>query len=1076
MDRDRSNASPSPSLSLSLPLSRRQLLAAAGAAGAAGAITAVGSAPATARPRTGLSLSFTAATNGSATLAPGGDRLVVEIQSILWSLPRTGGKAVPLTPAGLEPNRPVYAPDGKLIAFCAYEGGGFHVWTMRPDGSEVRQRTDGSWDDRGPAWSPDGTRLALASERGGDPVTGSPYRIHVLDLRTGELNRVTGLPGQDGPLQDGAWEDFDPTWSPDGKRILFVRAKGVTNSTGSALQARTVAAVPAGGTGPVVVEHTETEAAQVMTPALAPDGRRLAYLRVTASPNGSCTLVVEGEPVTVAGDIAPVPPRWTTAGELLLTVDGHFTLVRPEKPAEPETIPFEGALPVDRPHYRVKEYDLGEGRARPVRGIHLPALSPDGRRIAFAALNSLWLADSSGGRAPKRLRRSAPTRYLLGPVWARDGRSLLYADDRDGLLGVYRRDLATGEETALATGGRVHPALSPDGTRLACLDMTGQLVVRDLESGTERVLAAPLGAGGLPGRPSWSPDGRYVTLCDRNRLNLRFREGYNLIRVVDTTTGTDRLHAAAPHVSLADRYDSGPVWSPDGRWMAVIVESALCLLPVAPDGTPRGALRALTTEPADHPSWSGDSKTLLYLSGARLRLIDVDGGPARTVRVPLDQRRPVPADTVVHAGRLWDGTGESVRDDVDLVVRGGRVTAVEPHRRRGALRRIDASEHTVVPGLWDTHTHPWQSTYGGRQTVGQLTYGITTAVSLGGFAHEQARIREAVATGQLAGPRLLTTGELLDGARVAYSMGRAHRTEDGLRRSLERGAALDWDFVKTYVRAPSWVMAEAARFAHERLGVRTGGHMLSPGVQLGQDLTTHLQATQRAEFGHAVTASGRAYQDLVEIYSARGVDFGLIATPFTSAPLLGADPGLADDPRVTAVMPPWDVALVRQSAGVPPTPAQLATLRTETDIYRRVLAAGGLVALGTDQPLVPVGLALHLGLRALHRGGLSPAAALRTATVLPARLFGVDDHLGTLQPGRLADLTVVDGDPFTDFDTLVRTASVLRGGMPYTTEELVAAYEPASRRSTDEADETDEDDWLEVGRLMRREGCCGSEL
>ena len=227
-----------------------------------------------------------------------------------------------------------------------------------------------------------------------------------------------------------------------------------------------------------------------------------------------------------------------------------------------------------------------------------------------------------------------------------------------------------------------------------------------------------------------------------------------------------------------------------------------------------------------------------------------------------------------------------------------------------------------------------------------------------------------------------------------------------------------------------------------------------------------------------MTASGRAYQDLVEIYSARGVNFGLIATPFTSSPLLGADPGLADDPRVTAVMPPWDMALVQQSAGVPPTPAQLATLRTETDIYRRILAAGGLVALGTDQPLVPVGLSLHLGLRALHRGGLSPAAALRTVTVLPARLFGVDGDLGTVRPGRLADLTVVDGDPFTDFDTLVRTVSVLRGGVPYTTEDLVASYEPAARRSKERppGNSTEKEDWLEVGRLMRREGCCDAGL
>ncbi|MER7047685.1 amidohydrolase family protein [Streptomyces jumonjinensis] len=1065
MDTDRSSAPVPRPFPFPFSLSRRELLAAAGVAGAA---TALGPAPAAARTSAGTSLILRRATNGSATLSPAGDRLIAEVQSVLWSLPGSGGRAVPLTPADLEPGRPAHSPDGALIAFSAYRDGGFHLWTMRPDGTELRQRTEGPWDDRGPAWSPDGTRIAFASERAGDPVTGGPYRIHVLELRTGALTRITGTAGQDGPVQDGPWEDFDPVWSPDGERILFVRAHAVTTPTGPALAARTIAAVPARGAGPVTTVHTGPADAQLMTPALARDGR-LAHLRTTPAPNGSCVLVVDGAPVAVDGDLAAVPPRWTAGGELLLTVDGRFTLVRPDRPGQPRRIPFEGVLPVTRPRYRVKEYDIGGARVRPVRGIHLPALSPDGKSIAFAALNTLWLADASGARPPRSLRRSSPVRYLLGPVWARDGRSLLYADDRDGLLGVYRRDLATGEERALATGGRVHPALSPDGERLACLDMTGGLRVRDLTTGAERVLAAPLGGGGLPGRPSWSPDGRFIALCDRNRLNLRFREGYNLIRIVDSRTGDDRLHAVAPHGSVSDRYDSGPVWSPDGRQLAVIVESALCLLPVAPDGSPRGALRTLTEEPADHPSWSGDSRTLLYLSGARLRLIDAAGGPARTVRVPLDARRPTPADTVIHAGRLWDGTGDSVRDDADIVVRDGRIAAVEPHRahRTAALRRIDASRRTVVPGLWDTHTHPWQSTYGARQSVGQLTYGITTAVSLGGFAYEQARIREAVTSGQLAGPRLLTTGELLDGSRVAYSMGRAHRTRAGLRRSLERGAALDWDSVKTYVRAPGWIMAEAARFAHERLGVRAGSHLLSPGIQLGQDLTTHLQATQRAETGHAVTASGRAYDDLLEIYSARGAEFGLIATPFTAAALAGLDPGLADDPRVTRVMPPWDIAVVRQQTSRPPSPAQLETLRVETDVYRRVLDRGGLVALGTDAPLTPVGLALHLGLRALHRAGLSPAAALRTVTVLPARLFGAERDLGTVEPGKAADLTVVDGDPFDDFDTMVRTVSVLRGGVPYTTGELVAAMEPPPERAP-----RGEDDWLRVGRLMLGGGCC----
>ncbi|MFI1354278.1 amidohydrolase family protein [Streptomyces sp. NPDC020898] len=1043
------------------PLSRRRFLqATAGATALAG----VGTPIASAEPGQATILTFTAATGGSATLAPAGDRLVAEVQNVLWSVPRGGGTAVALTSPGLEPARPQFSPDGSRLVVCAYRGGGFHLWTLRSDGTGLRQLTDGPWDDRGPAWSPDGTRIAFASERGGDTVTGAPYRVWVVDVRTGALTRLTGRPGQPGPGQGGAWEDFDPTWSPDGERVLFVRATVPVPGT---LRATTIASVAADGSGQVTTEHTDGSGAQVMTPAVSPAGR-LAYLRTTAAPAASCTLVVDGTPVAVAGDVLPAPPRWADGERLLLNIDGHFRLTDPDAPDDGEEIPFTATLPVSRSDYRVKAYDFAGTGARPVRAFHLPALSPDGRSVAFAALNALWIAGTSGGRPPRKVLQVPTTRYVSAPTWTPDGTALVYADDRDGLFAVRRRDLGSGAETVLAEGGRVFPALSPDGTRLACLDMSGNLLVRDLPDGAERVLAAPLGAGGLPGRPSWSPDGRYVALCDRNRLNQRFREGYNLIRVVDTTTGTAALHALAPHTSLADRYDSGPVWSPDGRWMAVVAESALWLLPVRADGTPEGEPRPLTTEPADHPSWSADARTLLYLSAGTLRLIDIAGGKARTVRVPLDYRRPRPADTVVHAGRFWDGTGPDVREDIDVVVRGGRIAEVAPHRAgRPAVRRVDASDRTVIPGLWDAHTHPWQSTYGGRQTALQVAYGITTAVSLGGFAYEQARIREAVAAGALVGPRLLATGEMLDGARVAYSMGRAHRTPEGLRRSLARAKALDWDFVKTYVRAPGWVMKEAADFAHDRLGVRSGSHLCSPGVQLGQDLTTHLQATQRLEFGHATSASGRAYQDLTEIYTR--TDFHLVATPFTALPLLGADPALADDPRVTTLMPPWDTALVRQQAGLPPTGAQLATLDRELDVYRRILAAGGLVALGTDQPLVPVGLHLHLSLRALHRAGLSPAEALRTATLMPAQVFGADADLGTLEEGKLADLTVVDGDPFTDFSTLIRTSAVLRGGIPFEQADLVDAFgSPSVRRRPPQ-------DWLEVSRQMRREGCCDPE-
>jgi len=139
-------------------------------------------------------------------------------------------------------------------------------------------------------------------------------------------------------------------------------------------------------------------------------------------------------------------------------------------------------------------------------------------------------------------------------------------------------------------------------------------------------------------------------------------------------------------------------------------------------------------------------------------------------------------------------------------------------------------------------------------------------------------------------------------------------------------------------------------------------------------------------------------------------------------------------------------------------------------VPRGELRAGGLVVLGTDQPVTVTGLHLHIALRALHRAGLSVADTLRLATVLPARVFGADD-LGTLTEGKLADAVIVDGDPFTDFDTLVRTDSVLRGGVPFDQSDLIDAFDGEAAGARLAA--RDQDHWQQVSRQLRQGGCCG---
>ncbi|QKW36909.1 PD40 domain-containing protein [Actinomadura sp. NAK00032] len=1034
-------------------VSRRGFLGTS-AAGIAAAVSPAAALPALAGPSAGpavRTLTYTELTGGSVTASADGETLIAEVQGVLWRIPRRGGAAVRLTDWELEATRPALSPDGKTVAVCAYRGGGFHLWSMRSDGSGVRRLTGGPWDDRGAAWSPDGALLAFSSERGGDPVAGSAFGIWALDVGGDRLRRLTG----------GHFEDFDPAWSPDGRWLVCVRAahKAGGGSDGGLALVR----IPAAGGAAQVIRTVPR--GRLLCPSVSPSGR-VAYLHLMDTgdtpslPGARTDLLVDGRIVAADADLAAAPPCWLGEDRLLYVAGGRIQ-IRTLSTSSVEQVTYTARQPVHPPRRRVKE----QVRPAAARGIHLPALSPDGRSVAFVALNALWLMPL--GESPRKLLQGAPVHYMQMPSWAPDGRSLLYCTDRDGLAAVHRvhlpvpppRGSASGgvlqgaRDELVAGGGLIHPVPSPDGTRLACRDLEGNLLLLDLGTGRRRLLARPLADDGPPGAPTWSPDGRHVAFCDRNRLNQRFREGYNLIRIIDTSTGADRRHLPGEHQSLSDRAACGPVWSPDGRWMALVAESALWLLPVAADGTPTLPARRLTDEPADHPSWAADSRSLLYLSSGRLRLLSLDatGAPIdrRTVPVRLPIRRDPPrgGDALrIQAGQLWDATGAPPRHNVDILITGDRITTVEPHRpRRPGHRTIDASRQTVIPGLFDSHTHIYQATYGARQNLLALAYGITTAACLGGPLYEAIRLRESADSRHGLGPRLLACAELIDGARTAYGMGRAHRTTAGVSRTLHRATALDVDFVKTYVRAPGETMARAASAAH-RLGVPCGSHLCSPGRSAGQDLTTHLQATQRLPFGHATTPGWHIHQDLIEHY-ADGT-FALIITPFTAQVLLGADPALAADPRVRNLMPPWDVAAVQERANTRPTGPQLQAMATEFGDYRRLADHGATIALGTDAPLVPVGLSVHLALRALHAHGFTPAQALHSATTTPARVFGLSADLGTVEPGKIADLTIVDGDPFTDFTTLVNTSLVLSGGIPHHQADLTAVHPPTQHTLT----------------------------
>jgi imidazolonepropionase-like amidohydrolase len=123
------------------------------------------------------------------------------------------------------------------------------------------------------------------------------------------------------------------------------------------------------------------------------------------------------------------------------------------------------------------------------------------------------------------------------------------------------------------------------------------------------------------------------------------------------------------------------------------------------------------------------------------------------------------------------------------------------------------------------------------------------------------------------------------------------------------------------------------------------------------------------------------------------------------------------------------------------TATTLDGLKKEMETVGAIVRGGGTMLVGTDSPLDNVATALHLGLRAQVKYGLQPWQALQTATLFPARAFGVEKDLGTVEPGKLADLTIVSGDPLQDIKAAANVKLVVKDGRVYSVEELMAPFQ-----------------------------------
>ncbi len=423
---------------------------------------------------------------------------------------------------------------------------------------------------------PTGSIRTIAN-RAGRPTDGrspSPPIAPAVTQSTCSMSR----PGACRPCPKAS-RDSEPAWSPDGNRIAYV-ADGtrlmVSDLDGNAEQVETV-----------IVPHDNMRASG--HPGRAPFRNPRAELRAGREPRPYPRRRDQraADPITAATaswrttSMFSVPPGSPMAGCCTgrparsggRTQRGGFG--RPVLGLDPGR---HAQLPQEATRLRCRL------APRPVVGISSPALSPDGRQITFRALNDLWVMPI-GGR-PRRLV-TGPY-YKADPAWSPNGKTIAYSTDRGGKLDLWLHDIASGRDRQLTNLARLAGtscSWSRDGRSIAFLDQDTHLHVIDVASGAVRQIYDRLFE---PGRPSFSPDGRYIALAAMRPKTPRYREGANQLLVIDLETGKGLYQAHAPGKSLGTRGDDGPVWSPDGRHLAYVFASTLWVVPVDPAGSSPG--------------------------------------------------------------------------------------------------------------------------------------------------------------------------------------------------------------------------------------------------------------------------------------------------------------------------------------------------------------------------------------------------------------------------------------------------------------------------------------------------------
>ncbi|RPD49069.1 amidohydrolase family protein [Paracnuella aquatica] len=968
-------------------------------------------------------------------LAPDGKEIVFDLLGDIYTMPSTGGTAKVLRQGLPFEVQPRYSPDGKKILFTSDAGGGDNIWVMDRDGSNAKQITKETFRLlNNAAWSPDGQYIVARK-----------HFTSGRSLGAGEIwmYHISGGGGIQLTARKNDQQDVnEPVVSPDGRYVYFSEDM----YPGGAFQYNKdpnnqIFVIRRFDREKGTLENVTGGPGGAVRPQLSRDGKTLAFVKRVRTKSVLYLRQLEtGEEWPVYDQLSKDQQEaWTIFGSfpgfawtpddkaIILWSNGKINRIDIAKPNTAVDIPFTVTVNQKIAEAVRFKQNINEDEFK-VNVIRHAVTSPDSKWLVFNALGYLWKKALPNG-TPERITKGAD--FEFEPQFSTDGKALLYTTwndvDAGAIYSVNMNGAAKPVKLTKEKGIYRMPQFSPDG----------KLIVFRKE-GSSDVLGNAFTA--QPGIYTMPANGGVQTFITARGDMPRFNKSGDRI-FYQVGGGTNRNFASSDlngfdeRVHLKSMYGSQFVVSPDEQWIAFVDlhNVYIATFPAVGKTVDIGSttsdfpVKKVSRDAGINLHWNNNGKQLHYTLGDQYFTINLEDRfefvagrpdsafviPEKGIAVGLTAKTDKPQGTIAFTNaRIITMKGAEVIENGTVVIEGNKIKAVgranEVAVPAGA-KLIDATGKTILPGFIDAHAH------GNHFRTGitpqkhwpyyvNLAYGVTTMHDPSANSEMVFAQSELVKTGRMVGPRVFSTGTILYGAEGDFKA--VINSIDDARSALRRTKAFGAFSVKSYNqprRDQRQMIIQAAR----ELGMEVvpeGGSFFFHNMSMILDGHTTIE--------HNIPIA-TLHKDVIELWKQS-------RTAYTPT-LIVSYGGVSGEYYWYQHTNVWEKSRLARFTprGVIDTRSRHRTMLPEEEYEnghiqlskqaKNLLDAGVPVNMGAHGQLQ--GLGAHWEIWMMQQGGMSNHQALQTATILPARSLGFDDHIGSLEAGKLADLLVLDANP-----------------------------------------------------------------